>query len=60
MEKCPLKTVKKVIKMLKNLKKKAQPITSQCLTRIYRYVRAHMIHYIKNESNIKTLKILLV
>ena len=60
MEKCPLKTVKKVIKMLKNLKKKAQPITSQCLAKIYRYVGARMMHQNKNKSKIKILKIPLV
>ena len=53
----PLKNNEKVIKMLKNLKKKAQPITSQCLTRIYRYVGACVMHYNKTESNIKILNI---
>ena len=40
-----------------NLKKTAHPITPQCLTRIYRYVGAHMMHYNKNDIQIKILKI---
>ena len=33
------------------------PITLQCITRIYRYVGARMMHFNKNESKNKILKI---
>ena len=42
----------------KNWEKTPHPITPQCLTRIYRYVGSHMMHYNKNGSQIKIVKIL--
>ena len=59
-EKYPLKTVKKVTKMGKTWTKRPHPINVQCITRIYRYVEARMMHYNKNESKIKILKIPIV
>ena len=59
-EKCPLKTVKKVTEMRKTWRKRPHPINVQCITRIYRYVGARMMHYDKNESKIKILKIPIV
>ena len=41
----------------KKLKKTPHPINPQCLTRIYSYVGAHMMHYNKNDSQIKILRI---
>ena len=58
MEKVPLKTEKKVTKMGENWKKISHPTTVQCITRIYRYLGAHVMHYNKNKSHIKTLNIL--
>ena len=59
-EKYPLKTVKKVTKMGKTWTKRPHPINVQCITRIYRYVGARMMHFNKNESKIKILKIPIV
>ena len=59
-EKCPLKTVKKVTEMRKTWRKRPHPINVQCITRIYRYEGARMMHYNKNESKIKILKIPIV
>ena len=59
-EKYSLKTVKKVTKMGKTWTKRPHPINVQCITRIYRYVGARMMHFNKNESKIKILKIPIV
>ena len=56
-EKYPMKTVKKVTKIGKTWKKGIHPITVQCITRIYRYIGARVMHYNKNESQIKILNI---
>ena len=55
-----MKTVKKVTKMGKTWTKRPHPINVQCITRIYRYVGARMMHFNKNESKIKILKIPIV
>ena len=39
----------------KKWKKTPHPINPQCLTSIYSYVGAHMMHYDKNDSQIKIL-----
>ena len=44
----------------KNWKKTPHPITSQFLTSIYKYIGANMMHYNKNYSQIKILKILCI
>ena len=59
-KKYSLKTVKKVTKMGKTWIKRPHPINVQCITRIYRYVGARLVHYFKNESQIKILIIPLV
>ena len=43
--------------VLKKWKKTPHPINPQCLTRNYSYVGAHMMHYNKNDSQIKILRI---
>ena len=55
-EKCPFKTGKKGIKGVRKQKKAPHPKNLQCITRIYRYVGARMMHFNKNESKIKILK----
>ena len=52
--------MKKVTKKVKNWKKRPHCVTVQCITRIYRYVGARLVHYFKNESQIKILNIPLV
>ena len=56
----PSKHWKKSLKRWKNWKKRPHCITVQCITRIYRYVGARLVHYFKNESQIKILNIPLV
>ena len=56
-EKCLFKTGKKGNKGGWKQKKAPHPKIVQCITRIYRYVGARMMHFNKNESKIKILKI---
>ena len=41
----------------RNLKKTRHSINVQCITRIYRYVGAPVMYYIKNDIQIKNSKI---
>ena len=59
-EKCLFKTGKKGNKGGRKQRKAPHPKNVQCITRIYRYVGARMMHFNKNESKFKILKIHIV